>query len=199
MRRTPGLSFVLVIVVGMLGGGLAAGVSAQDGTPVAGHRHEDQGAPAATPGSESPYADRYDSAAPIRALTPDEIAQIERGEGAGFALAAELNGVPGPRHVLDLAHDLGLAHDQVTQVRRIYEEMQAAVIPAGRRYLDAQGRLEADFRAGALAESDLPARVAEVARLEGELASAHLMAHLRTAKVLTAEQVAAYNRLRGYE
>ena len=160
------------------------------------HGHGDH--PSGTPAADSPYAGRYDLTAPIRALTPEEVAQIERGEGAGFALPAELNGVPGPRHVLDLAHELGLSHEQVTRVQAVYDEMRAAVIPAGRRYLDAERALEEDFRAGTLTEADLPGRVAEVKRLEGELATAHLVAHLQTAKLLTPEQIATYQRLRGY-
>jgi Spy/CpxP family protein refolding chaperone len=152
-------------------------------------------APATT---DSPYAAGFDPEATIRSLTPDEIAQIERGEGAGFALPAEVNGVPGPRHVLDLAADLNLTPEQVERVQAIADEMRAEVIPAGRRYLDAVEALEADFRAGTLTEAELPDRVAEVARLEGELAAAHLVAHLQTAAVLSPEQIATYNRLRGY-
>jgi hypothetical protein len=76
--------------------------------------------------------------------------------------------------------------------------MLFAVIPAGERYLAAEEALEADFRAGAIAEFDLPARVAEVSRLEGDLATIHLTAHLQTARVLTPQQIGTYNRLRGY-
>ena len=199
MRRASARSWLFTVAVGLLVAGLTTSTAAQDATPATGHQHDGHAAPAATPPADSPYADRYDRAATIRTLTPDEIAQIERGEGAGFALPAELNGVPGPRHVLDLAHELRLTHDQVTRVQGIYNEMRAAVTPAGRLYLAAQSRLEADFRAGTLTETDLPIRVAEVARLEGELAVGHLTAHLRTANVLSPEQIAAYNELRGYE
>ncbi len=157
----------------------------------------DHGAPS-TPIAGTPYAGRFDPTATIRSLTPAEIAQIEQGEGAGFALPAELNGVPGPRHVLDLSHELGLSHAQVTQVQAVYDEMRAAVIPAGRRYLDALAALEEDFRARTVTDRDLPLRVAEVKRLEGELVAAHLVAHLKTAELLTPEQIAVYNRLRGY-
>lgn len=152
-----------------------------------------------TPAATSTYAGRDDSAPIVRSLTPEEIVQIERGEGTGFALPAELNGVPGPRHVLDLADELDLSADQMTRVQAVYDEMRAAVIPAGHRYLDALQALEEDFRAGALTEAELQAGVAEVKRLEGELAVAHLTAHLKTAKLLTPDQIAAYNRLRGYE
>ena len=190
------LALLVSIVVGLAVAGGVAVAAAQGGTPAAGHGG---GHAHGAAGTTSPYADDFDPDAAIRALSPEEIAQIERGEGAGYAKAAELNGVPGPRHVLDLAHDLGLTHDQVTGVQAVHDEMQAAVIPAGERYLAAQRRLEEDFRAGALSEETLPDRVAEVSRLEGELAAAHLVAHLRTAKLLTPEQIVAYNRLRGYE
>ena len=184
-------------VVGLVAGSVGPWhATADEGTATANHGH---GAHAASsPEAGSPYADRFDPAAAIRSLTPETIAQIERGEGAGFALPAELNGVPGPRHVLDMAHDLELSHDQVERVQAVYDDMRAAVIPAGRRYLDAVRALEADFRAGALTEADLPRRVAEVARLEGELMAAHLAAHLATADILRPEQIAAYSRLRGY-
>ncbi len=188
----------LGVLLGLLGGlvGLL-GATAQNSTPVGGHGHG--GHEQASPAADSPYAGRYDAAAAIRSLTPDEIAQIQRGEGAGFALPAELNGVPGPRHVLDLAHQIGLSHEQRIQVQEIYDEMRGTVIPAGERYLAAVQALEEDFRAGTLTEETLPDRVAEVSRLEGELAAAHLVAHLRTADVMTSEQVAAYQQLRGYQ
>jgi Spy/CpxP family protein refolding chaperone len=194
MRRNL---IVLTILASLMG--VSAGLQftrAEEGTPVVGHAHG--GHTAASPASGSPYADRYDPDAAIRSLTPGEIAQIERGAGAGFALPAELNGVPGPRHVLDLSHELGLSHQQRTRVQQIYDAMRAAVMPAGQRYLTAVHSLEEDFRAGTLTEESLPDRIAEVHRLEGELAAAHLVAHLQTAQVLTAEQSAVYQQLRGY-
>ena len=147
MPRMP----VVVLVLAVLAAVGAAAAAAQ-------HDHGHDGTPAAA----TPYAGRYDLTAAVRSLTPDEIAQIERGQGAGFALPAELNGVPGPRHALDLAEELGLSDEQVARVRAVYDELQAAVLPAGRRYLDALRALEEEFRAGTLAEADLPARGDEV-------------------------------------
>lgn len=186
---------VACIVLAVLAGAVWYGPGpsgAQETTPASHHGQ-------ASPASDPSYANRYDSDAPIRSLTPDEISRIERGEGAGFALPAELNGVPGPRHVLDLARELALSDQQEAGVSAIYDEMRAAVVPAGRRYLDALEALEADFRTGALTEAELPDRVAGVKRLEGELAAAHLVAHLKTAALLTPEQTASYNQFRGYQ
>ena len=154
-------------------------------------------------GDATPEADAHDDHAAqpsttseIRALTSEQVAQIERGEGAGLALPAELNGVPGPRHVLDLADELGLTVEQRAGVQRIFDEMKAGALPAGERYLAAQAALEQDLRDGTLTEQTLPGRVAEVSRLQGELAAVHLTAHLRTASILTAEQVVTYEALR---
>ena len=44
----------------------------------------------------------------IRGIDPQTIAGYLAGEGLGMALPAELNGYPGPRHVLDLRSELGV-------------------------------------------------------------------------------------------
>ena len=157
------------------------------------------GAGAAMPGhARSPHAGTFDPDSPIRALTPGEIADIRAGAGAGLARAAELNGYPGPRHVLDLADQLGLSEEQRTVVQAIYDRMAAAAQAAGRRYLEAQERLEQDFRAGTLTAESLPMRMAEVGQRLSELQTVHLGAHLETATLLTPEQLAAYDVARGY-
>ena len=49
---------------------------------------------------------------PIKALAPERVADLLAGRGASYALAAELNSYPGPRHVLDLAAGLALTPEQ---------------------------------------------------------------------------------------
>jgi hypothetical protein len=44
---------------------------------------------------------------PIKALSAEQIADLKAGQGLSLALAAELNGYPGPRHVLELGKQLG--------------------------------------------------------------------------------------------
>jgi hypothetical protein len=53
---------------------------------------------------EQPYAG-YEQR-PIKALSAQQIADLKAGRGMGLALAAELNGFPGPIHVLELADKL---------------------------------------------------------------------------------------------
>jgi hypothetical protein len=65
----------------------------------------------------TPYAGQQGR--PIKALPDEDIAALRKGEGMGLAKAAELNGYPGPAHVLTLAARLGLTesqHDQVVQL-----------------------------------------------------------------------------------
>ena len=48
-----------------------------------------------------------------------------------MAQAAELNGYPGPAHVLTLVKELGLTDDQVQKVQAIYDRMNASAKSLG--------------------------------------------------------------------
>lgn len=43
----------------------------------------------------------------IKALSDEQLADLRAGRGMGLALLAELNGYPGPLHVIELADPLG--------------------------------------------------------------------------------------------
>ena len=58
----------------------------------------------------------------IIALRP---AQETKQRGMGLALPAESNGYPGPRHVLELADQIGLNADQKAQTQALFDSMQA--------------------------------------------------------------------------
>ena len=62
--------------------------------------------PAAAENSAMPYAGQQTRS--IKALSDEDIASLQKGERMGLAKAAELNGYPGPVHVLALAGKLGL-------------------------------------------------------------------------------------------
>jgi hypothetical protein len=57
-----------------------------------------------------PYAGLQ--ARPIKALSEQQVADLRAGRGMGLALAAELNGYPGPLHVLELSKELDLGQSQ---------------------------------------------------------------------------------------
>ena len=63
--------------------------------------------------ADAPYAGQQMRT--IKALSDDDIAALRKGEGMGMAKAAELNGYPGPVHVLALAGQLGLTEAQQTR------------------------------------------------------------------------------------
>jgi hypothetical protein len=57
--------------------------------------------PAALAQSQQPYAGLEGRS--IKALSEQQVADLRAGRGMVLALAAELNGYPGPMHVLELA------------------------------------------------------------------------------------------------
>ncbi|MGT2440954.1 hypothetical protein ACU4GH_39930 [Bradyrhizobium betae] len=72
--------------------------------------------------AESPYAGMQGRA--VKALSKQQVADLSQGRGMGMALAAELNGYPGPSHVLELAEKLELRPDQVSAVRSLFDSMK---------------------------------------------------------------------------
>jgi hypothetical protein len=58
----------------------------------------------------SPYAGHQTRT--IKALSPEDVAALLNAEGMGMAKAVELNGYPGPVHVLTLAKELKLTTAQ---------------------------------------------------------------------------------------
>ena len=134
----------------------------------------------------------------IKALSPDAVSGYLAGHGMGFAMAAELNSWPGPKHVLELAEDLDLDAEQVEQTEAAYESMHAEAVKLGAALVDAERKLEGLFAQRAIDEDKLVALVAKIARTRGELRMAHLRAHLEMGKVLSQEQVLKYDALRGY-
>lgn len=152
--------------------------------------------PTSTPVPTSPYVSLLDS--PIRGMSPEEIKDLETGAGAGFARAAEVNGYPGPRHVLDLKQELALSPDQENQIQAIFEQMLAEAEQLGQEIVQREAQFSAAFAAGTISEAGLQAQTQQLALLYGQLRAAHLQAHLQTTPLLLAEQIAAYNTLRGY-
>jgi hypothetical protein len=80
----------------------------------------------------------------IKALSGD-IAALRSGDGMGLAKAAELNGYPGPRHVLALLRELRLSDTQAAQVTAIRDRMSAAARPLGDELIDRERSLDQLF------------------------------------------------------
>jgi Spy/CpxP family protein refolding chaperone len=144
----------------------------------------------------SPYAGLQQRE--IKSLSAQEIDELRRGAGMGLALAAELNGLPGPAHLLELAGDIPLTADQVVAVRAIRDRMHADAAEEGERLIRLEAELEAGFRARSIDDAELGRLTAAIAESRGRLRRIHLAAHLRTPALLAPEQVARYVELRGY-
>jgi len=84
--------------------------------------------------AETPYAGMQTRS--IKALSEQQVNDLGAGRGMGLALAAELNGYPGPSHVLELADKLELSADQRTKVQRLFDSMKAEAIPLGSRLIE---------------------------------------------------------------
>ncbi|MDE0058625.1 MAG: hypothetical protein OXI22_06090 [Defluviicoccus sp.] len=145
---------------------------------------------------ESPYAGEH--VRPIKSLSPDDLAELGRGGGWGLAKAAELNGMPGPAHLLEMKDEVPLSADQVTAVAAIFERMRAAAIAGGQRLVAAERALETAFVGRTVNEQSLRTLLSEIGRARTALRYTHLAAHLETLPLLTESQVARYNELRGY-
>ena len=134
----------------------------------------------------------------IKSLSAEDVAALLKGEGMGMAKAAELNGYPGPVHVLTLANELKLTESQRQQVQAIFERMTAAAKPLGAKLVEREQALDGLFATGEITTDRLTVETAAIAELQGQLRSVHLAAHLETRPLLSPEQIARYQRLRGY-
>lgn len=159
-----------------------------------------QGAPSAaqeaTP-TPSPYRALLNSE--LRGMDDKTIEDYLTGKGLGLALPAELNGYPGPRHVIDLASDLELTPKQEADIQALFAEMEPQAIALGEKIVAAEAALEEDFRTKTIDETGLAAQLQAVAELQAQLRFVHLRTHLATIKILSPHQVTLYNTLRGYE
>jgi len=143
-----------------------------------------------------PYAGQQ--AREIKALSAEEIESYLSGSGMGLAKAAELNRFPGPKHVLELGERLELSEPQRRAVQASFDRMHARAVELGRSLVAEERALDEAFAEVRLDASSLAEHVRAIARLQGDLRLAHLTAHLETRAILNADQVAAYDRLRGY-
>jgi Spy/CpxP family protein refolding chaperone len=146
--------------------------------------------------ADMPYAGQQGRE--IKALSDEDIAALRKGEGMGMAKAAELNGYPGPAHVLTLAAQLGLTENQRRDVTEIFERMSAAAKPLGSELLSHEQALDQLFAKREITPERLTAETAAIAELQGRLRSVHLAAHLETRALLNPDQIARYVQLRGY-
>jgi Spy/CpxP family protein refolding chaperone len=134
----------------------------------------------------------------IKALSDQQLADLQAGSGMSLALAAELNGYPGPRHVLDLAGELQLSADQRTRTEELFAAMRREAIAIGADIIRGESALDRLFATKTASPEVLRDLVTELGRSQGALRLTHLKYHLAMLELLTPEQAARYWVLRGY-
>lgn len=152
--------------------------------------------PARAQHAHSPYAG--EETREIKALSAEQLVGLHAGDGLGYALAAELNGVPGPKHVIELADQLQLTEEQRERTRAVLEAMRSRAVELGEQLVEVERRLDEGFSRKTVDDEGLATLLAESARLEGELRLTHLQAHLRMLEILEPGQVESYRHLRDY-
>lgn len=179
------ISIVLVIIVGVI---IFQKYSALSETP-------------AESAILSPYAGQEIRG--IKSLSQEDIEGLLAGAGTpfgGMAKPAELNGYPGPRHVLDAveAGEFELANGQRKQIEALYEEMRSEAIGLGKKIVNIEKAIDDAFISGTITEEILQEKILKSASFYGQLRIVHLKYHLSMVDILTPQQVEQYNELRGY-
>ncbi|MCA1414554.1 periplasmic heavy metal sensor [Bradyrhizobium sp. NBAIM20] len=147
--------------------------------------------------SSQPYAGLEKR--PIKALSQQQIDDLRAGRGMGLALAAELNGYPGPSHVLELSDRLGLTADQRAEVQRLFDAMKQEAVPLGNKLVEQERALEDLFSSRRVTSEALKTSIGAIAETQGQLRESHLKYHLSTAALLDQSQMQRYADLRGYQ
>jgi len=134
----------------------------------------------------------------IKSLSESDIDELMNGKGWGLAKAAELNGVPGPVHLLELKEDIALSKEQVEKIEAIYREMKKEAVEFGERLIELERELNDHFANGTIRDALLKDLLDKIEDTHKKLRYVHLSAHLKTPLVVSEEQIKQYNKLRGY-
>ena len=134
----------------------------------------------------------------IKSLSEEDVAELRRGGGWGLALAAELNGVPGPAHLLELKDSIHLSEDQVASITALFNRMQKKAIKLGGKLIEQERDLEKHFQELTITDEILQSSLKKIEKTRRQLRYTHLVTHLETPKILSDHQIMMYNDLRGY-
>lgn len=144
----------------------------------------------------APYAPS--AAREIKAMSPQEIADLRAGRGMGLALAAELNGHPGPMHALEHAEALRLSAAQRADLERLMTGMRRDAAIAGERLIEAERALDGLFAGHRATPESVASATARIGAEAASVRAVHLVTHIATRALLTQEQVVRHDELRGY-
>jgi len=134
----------------------------------------------------------------IKSLSATDIEELKTGKGWGLAKAAELNGVPGPVHLLEMKEEIDLSANQIRAIEEIYKKMKQEAISLGLELIELERELNNHFANRTITDELLRQILQGIAQVQRQLRYVHLSAHLNTPDILKSEQITLYNKLRGY-
>jgi hypothetical protein len=144
----------------------------------------------------APYAGQQTRS--IKSLSEDDVTSLKAGKGWSLAKPAELNGVPGPAHLIELKEQLSLSDDQLGSIQSIQKSMSQSAKKYGELYLNKEAEIEYFFKSEKVDEENLTQLLHESAQYLAKLRHVHLQAHLKSKPLLTQHQLVMYQQLRGY-
>lgn len=135
----------------------------------------------------------------IKSLSAQDLQAYVQGQGHGFAKAAELNGYPGPLHVLELAAELGLDDQQRQQSEALMAQHRSEARRLGQELIDAERALDQAFASRSIDAGTLQQLTQDAGVKHARLRAEHLRTHLAQTALMRPQQIARYNSLRGYD
>jgi hypothetical protein len=120
-------------------------------------------------------------------LSGKETPQVSYAEAAGY---------PAPKAVLELASTLQLTDGQRRQLGSILSETHQRALELAKRIMGIEDELNNAFRAGLVNEKSVQDDAEQIGRLRGRLSGVFLAARVNTRKVLNANQLDLYKKLK---
>jgi len=134
----------------------------------------------------------------IKSLSATDIEELQNGKGWGLARAAELNGMPGPAHLLEMKKEIDLDAEQIRAIEDVYRKMKQEAVPLGLELIELERELNNQFSNRTITNELLLQILQKIAQVHKQLRFVHLSTHLKTPDILKSEQIILYNKLRGY-
>lgn len=178
MKNTTEITFILTLAL------LSTTLNAQSEQRGSHHGHHSQ------------YAGQQNRT--IKSFSEQDIITLKNGGGWGFAKAAELNGFPGPAHVLELKDKLKLSEEQLKQTEKLHSRMKQEAIQLGKEYIALEKKLDEGFRNKTIDKPAMQKLLTKIATVRSQLRYTHLQTHLDMTTILNRHQIMKYNHLRGY-
>jgi hypothetical protein len=147
-------------------------------------------------GSLSPYA-AY-TGREIKSLSASEITSLKSGAGMGYSLVAELNQYPGPVHVLELAKSIELSAEQKLATEQLMISHKAEARALGLELIEAERQLNELFATKQATDTFVRQQTEKIATVQAKLRASHLATHVKQTALLSKDQIARYQTLRGY-